>query len=73
MDSSIGNSPTQDESAYLVGTNDGLIHRCSAAYNEQYLQTFHGHAGAVWKTRCNPYYPSIFLSAGADWSMKLWS
>ena len=28
---------------YLVGTEDGHIHKCSCSYNEQYLDTFFGH------------------------------
>ena len=28
---------------YLCGTEEGLIHRCSVSYNEQYLDTYSGH------------------------------
>ncbi|RLN55367.1 hypothetical protein BBJ29_007046 [Phytophthora kernoviae] len=28
-----------DPSVYFVGTEDGLVHKCSVSYNEQYLQT----------------------------------
>lgn len=30
-------------SSYLAGTEDGLIHRCSCSYTEQYLKSFDGH------------------------------
>jgi len=65
--------PRGDASTYLVGTEDGLVHRCSTSYNEQYLQTFLGHSGPVYKVRCNPFVSHAFLTCSADWSMKLWT
>ncbi|CAF0773122.1 unnamed protein product [Rotaria sordida] len=32
-----------DKTIYLCGTEEGLIHRCSVSYNEQYLDTYSGH------------------------------
>lgn len=29
--------------SYVVGTEEGPIHKCSCSYNEQYLDTFLGH------------------------------
>lgn len=29
--------------SYLAGTEDGHIHRCSCSYNEQFLESYHGH------------------------------
>ena len=29
--------------SYLVGTEEGHIHRCSCSYNEQYLDSYFGH------------------------------
>lgn len=37
------NQPTQFIFRYLCGTEEGLIHRCSVSYNEQYLDTYSGH------------------------------
>ena len=28
---------------YIAGTEEGHIHRCSCSYNEQYLDSYHGH------------------------------
>ena len=34
---------------YIVGTEDGTIHKCSTSYSEQYLETYAGHAGVqLW-------------------------
>jgi WD40 repeat protein len=65
--------PAHDASMYFVSTDDGLVHRCSTSYNEQYLESYFGHKAAVYKVRCNPFYPYAFLTCSADWSMKLWN
>mmetsp|Transcript_62157 Transcript_62157/g.182244 ORF Transcript_62157/g.182244 Transcript_62157/m.182244 type:complete len:851 (+) Transcript_62157:117-2669(+) len=64
--------PRNDPSTYLVGTEDGLVHRCSTSYNE-YLDTYYGHSGPIYKVRCNPFLPQVFLTCSADWSMRLWT
>lgn len=64
--------PIDDASIYLAGTEDGLVHRCSCSYNEQYLETYSGHTGPVYRIRCSPFWPPAFLSCSADWTVKLW-
>eukprot|EP00817_Percolomonadidae_sp_ATCC50343_P005702 CAMPEP_0117427296 /NCGR_PEP_ID=MMETSP0758-20121206/7174_1 /TAXON_ID=63605 /ORGANISM="Percolomonas cosmopolitus, Strain AE-1 (ATCC 50343)" /LENGTH=657 /DNA_ID=CAMNT_0005212851 /DNA_START=18 /DNA_END=1991 /DNA_ORIENTATION=+ len=63
--------PSQPQ-MYLAGTETGDIHRCSKAYNSQSLQVYHGHSMAVYATRWNSFADSMFLSASADWTVKLW-
>ncbi|CEM01530.1 unnamed protein product [Vitrella brassicaformis CCMP3155] len=65
--------PRGDSSTYLIGTEDGLIHRCSTSYNEQYLDTYYGHSGPVYRVRFNDFWPEAFLSCSADWTIKLWT
>ncbi len=36
------------------------------------LQTYGGHSMPVYAVRWNPLHPRMFLSAGADWTVKLW-
>ena len=62
-----------DTVIYFVGTEDGVIHKCSSSYNEQYLGSYHGHTGPVYKIKCHPIDPNVFLSCSADWAVKLWS
>jgi len=57
---------------FLVGTEEGRIHKCSKAYNSQYLETYEGHFMAIYAVRWNLFHPRIFLSASADWTVKLW-
>lgn len=61
-----------DASVYYVGTEDGLIHKCSASYNEQYLQTYAGHAGPVYQLAVSPFCPDLLISCSGDWTIKLW-
>lgn len=61
-----------DPYIFLVGTEEGLIHKCSKAYSAQYQETYEGHHLAVYKVRWNPYHKRIFISASADWTIKIW-
>ncbi|XP_063724938.1 dynein axonemal intermediate chain 4-like isoform X2 [Symsagittifera roscoffensis] len=61
-----------DSNLYIAGTEDGNIHKCSCSYNEQFLSTYNGHSGPVYKVTWSPFAGDIFLSASADWSIKVW-
>eukprot|EP00937_MAST-01D_sp_MAST-1D-sp2_P001572 g1572.t1 len=77
----LGGAGTEDEAAadgadgsmYLAGTEEGVIHKCSCSYNEQYVETFYGHTGPVYRIRSSPFLGQAFLSCSADWTVKLWS
>ncbi|CAF2726680.1 unnamed protein product [Rotaria sp. Silwood2] len=62
-----------DKTIYLCGTEEGLIHRCSVSYNEQYLDTFSGHTGPVYRIAWSPLAKGVFLSSSADWTVSLWT
>ncbi|XP_055484691.1 dynein axonemal intermediate chain 4 isoform X1 [Psammomys obesus] len=62
----------KDTNIYLAGTEEGLIHKCSCSYNEQYLETYRGHKGPVYKVVWNPHCPDVFLSCSADWGVIAW-
>ena len=55
---------------YMAGTEEGLIHKCSCSYNEQFLDTYTGHTGSVYKLKWSPFAPDVFLSCSADWSIR---
>ena len=61
-----------DSNIYIVATEDGHIHKCSCSYNEQYLETYSGHQGPVYRVRWAPHHPQVFMSCSADWSVKVW-
>jgi len=62
----------QSDHLFLVGTEEGRIHKCSKAFSGQYLETYEGHSMAVYTVRWNPYHLKIFISASADWTVKMW-
>merc|ERR1711968_424749 len=62
----------KSEHLFIVGTEEGLIHKCSKAYSGQYLETYEGHHMAVYSCKWNPFHQNIFLSCSADWTVKLW-
>ena len=43
-----------DPTTYVTGTEEGSLHRCSVSYNEQYLDTYAGHQGPVYKVKFAP-------------------
>jgi hypothetical protein len=57
--------PPNDGTQYYAGTEDGLIHKCSVSYNAQTLENYYGHTGPVYKVRCSPFAPDVFLSCSA--------
>ena len=63
----------RDSNTYLVGTEDGYIHRCSSSYNEQYLESYSGHTGPVYKVKWSPFSQGVFLSCSQDWTIRLWN
>lgn len=60
------------EHLFLVGTEEGQIHKCSKAYNSEYLASYEGHHMAVYTVRWNLFHPKVFASCSADWTVKLW-
>ena len=59
--------------SYLVGTENGHIHKCSCSYNEQYLGTYFSHSGPVNRVKWSPFLTNVFLSCSSDWTVCLWS
>jgi dynein intermediate chain 4, axonemal len=61
-----------DSNTYIVGTEEGAIHRCSVSYNEQYLDSYVGHDGPVYRVRFSTRWPQLFITAGADWMIHIY-
>ncbi|KFQ53043.1 WD repeat-containing protein 78, partial [Nestor notabilis] len=62
----------KDTNFYLAGTEEGCIYQCSCSSNGQFLKTYRGHKGPVYKVTWNPLSTDMFLSCSADWSIILW-
>eukprot|EP00056_Hartaetosiga_gracilis_P012189 m.192668 g.192668 ORF g.192668 m.192668 type:complete len:965 (+) comp13652_c2_seq18:2310-5204(+) len=65
-------SPT-DKTSYIVGTEDGNLHRCATAYTDSYLSTCFAHNGVVNRIAFNPISQTEYLTCSVDWSVKVWS
>ena len=57
---------------FVVGSEDGRLRKCSTAYGSRALLAYEGHAGPVYAVHWNARHPAAFLSASADWTVKLW-
>jgi dynein intermediate chain 1 len=61
-----------DENIFVIGTQEGLVRRCSKAYNAHYLDHYDGHSMSVYSVRWNNFHPDVFITCSADWTVKLW-
>jgi len=57
---------------FVLGTEEGKIHKCSKAYNSQYLETYDDHHMSIYAVKWNPFVEHVFISASADWTVKIW-
>ena len=55
-----------------AATEDGWIHKCSTSYSEQQLASYKDHMGPVYSVKWCPFHPDLFISASADWTVRLW-
>merc|ERR550537_387057 len=58
---------------FVLGTEEGKIHKCSKAYNSQYLETYEDHHMSIYSVKWNPFVQNVFISASADWTVKIWA
>ena len=56
----------------LIGTGEGAVYKCNTANRTGYLLAYEGHAMSVYSVRWNRVHPATFLTASADWTVKLW-
>ncbi|XP_037304236.1 dynein, axonemal, intermediate chain 1, paralog 2 [Pungitius pungitius] len=57
---------------FLVGTEEGKIHKCSKTYSSKYLETYEAHTTAVDAVKWNHFHPKVFISCSSDWTIKIW-
>ena len=61
-----------DETMFLVGTDEGLVYKCTTEYSSRFLQTYHAHNSPVYNICWNTYVTSVFLTCAAEWMIKIW-
>ncbi|KAB5549256.1 hypothetical protein PHYPO_G00065340 [Pangasianodon hypophthalmus] len=57
---------------FLVGTEEGKIHKCSKSYSSQFLETYTAHSLSVDAVKWNHFHPKVFISCSSDWTVKIW-
>jgi WD40 repeat protein len=62
-----------DPSIYVVGTEEGSLHKCSVAYSGQYLETYQGHEAPLYRAIFSKVCRKIFLTCSADWMIGLYN
>jgi dynein intermediate chain 1 len=60
------------EHLFLVGTEEGKVHKCSKAYSSKFLATFDAHQMVVYSVVWNKFHSQVFATCSADWSLKIW-
>ncbi|XP_063227527.1 dynein axonemal intermediate chain 4-like isoform X3 [Bacillus rossius redtenbacheri] len=61
-----------DPRVYLVGTDEGSVHRCSLSDHHQSLGVFLAHLGPVYSLQFSPFDGKLLLSCGADARLRVW-
>lgn len=57
---------------YLVGTDEGCVHICSTNFPHQHIGVLQVHTFGVYAIDFSPFSPKIFLTAGSDWTIRIW-
>ncbi|XP_045533305.1 dynein axonemal intermediate chain 4 [Pieris brassicae] len=60
------------EHIYLVGTDEGCIHKCSTHYLNQHMDVYRAHSGPVYSMEYSPFMDTLLVSCGADNAIRLW-
>lgn len=64
----------QEPIQYIVGTEDGTVHKCNTTQEQYIPPDFVGHGGEpVYRVRYSPFCSEYFLTCSADWTTRLWS
>jgi len=66
------NKDPSKQGLFLVGTEEGGLSSYSRNAGSSFLCSFAGHHQAIYTVKWNPFHPGIFLTCGADWTVKLW-
>ena len=63
----------KDAMTYVVGTEDGTLHKCSKSTNESYVLDYNPpHSEPVYRVRWSRFRPDFFLTCSADWTSRLY-
>lgn len=61
-----------DDTLFLVGTDEGIVYKCTTEYSSKFLMTYEAHNTPIYNICWNPFLPSIFLTCASEWIIKIW-
>ncbi|RZB39082.1 WD repeat-containing protein 78, partial [Asbolus verrucosus] len=61
-----------DPYTYFVGTNEGVVHRCSTNYYNEHMDLFKAHDGAIHTVKFSPFANKLYYTCGDDFRARLW-
>ena len=61
-----------DDSLYLIGTDEGHIYLCTTEYSTAFIMAYHAHITPVNTVVWNPFYPTLFLSCASEQTIYFW-
>lgn len=65
--------PVNDTTIYYIALEECTINKCRISYKDTYIESYFGHQGPIYKVRCNPFDPNVFITCSYDWSIKIWT
>lgn len=57
---------------FLVGTDEGLVYKCTTEYSSRFLETYHAHNSPIYNICWNRYVTSVFLTCASEFMIKIW-
>ncbi|KAL4707379.1 hypothetical protein ACJJTC_008564 [Scirpophaga incertulas] len=63
---------TNPKHVYIVGTDEGCIHKCSMHYLNQHMDVYRVHTGPVYGIEISPFMNNLIITCGADNAVRLW-
>ncbi|ENN80709.1 hypothetical protein YQE_02877, partial [Dendroctonus ponderosae] len=60
-------------STLCLGTNEGVVHKCSTNYLNQHLDLFLAHDGPINDLKYSPFSQQIYATCGDDWHLRIWA
>ena len=61
-----------DDSLYLIGTDEGDIFLCTTEYSTAFIMSYHAHITPVNTVVWNTFYPTLFLSCASEQTIYFW-
>lgn len=62
----------QNDRLFIVGTEEGLVYKCSKGYQNEIIKIYEAHTMSVYSVRWNPFFSKYFMTCSSDWIIRIW-